>query len=55
MIRVTGEDRIKLLATMAVEIFKALAGRVGEADQATKAVDIAYKILDDTTNRVNGQ
>jgi hypothetical protein len=64
-VRITGEDRIKLLATLAVEVFKALpdtgsADHVqtkheAEAYRATKAVDIAHMILEDATNRTNGR
>ena len=54
MIKITGEDRIKLLSTMSVEIFKSLPEHLWDTTKAaTQALDIASQILEDATARTN--
>jgi hypothetical protein len=62
MIRITGEDRIRLLATMAVEIFKRLPDRENDlplaqdlTHRANLAVGTAWEMLEDIQNRTNGR
>jgi len=62
MVRITGEDRIKLLSAMAVEIFKALPEEhtmdtrsKADAMRAARAVNVAYLILEDATSRTDGR
>lgn len=52
MIQVTSEERIQLLATMAVEIFKGLKEERLDR-KAILAVDVAHGMLEDVTKRVN--